>query len=105
MVASIYTDSGSNLLPPAHSYEIKKLDSNVASLIAAGEVIERPASIVKELVENAVDAGASRIEISIENGGIDLIRVHDNGRGIPADQMPLAYVSHATSKQPTIQQL
>ena len=105
MVASIYTDSGSNLLPPAHSYEIKKLDSSVASLIAAGEVIERPASIVKELVENAVDAGASRIEISIENGGIDLIRVHDNGRGIPADQMPLAFVRHATSKLASIDDL
>jgi len=105
MVASIYTDSGSNLLPPPHSHEIRKLDSNVASLIAAGEVIERPASIVKELVENAVDAGASRIEISIENGGIDLIRVHDNGRGIPADQMPLAFVRHATSKLASIDDL
>ena len=98
MVASIYTDSGSNLLPPAHSYEIKKLDSSVASLIAAGEVIERPASIVKELVENAVDAGASRIEISIENGGINKISVIDDGDGIHPNDLELIFQRFASSK-------
>mgnify|MGYP005837698773 CR=1 FL=1 len=77
---------------------IRLLSDDVASQIAAGEVIERPASVVKELVENALDAGASQITVEIEGAGRQLIRVSDNGGGIAAEDVPLAFRAHATSK-------
>ncbi len=77
---------------------IQQLAPAVITRIAAGEVIERPASVVKELLENAVDAGASRIDVEVEQGGMDLVRIVDNGCGIHPDDLGLAFASHATSK-------
>ena len=77
---------------------IQQLDSHVADLIAAGEVVERPASVVKELMENAIDAGADKLAVEIQHGGMTLIRVTDNGCGIAADEAPTAFLRHATSK-------
>ncbi|MEG1698493.1 MAG: DNA mismatch repair endonuclease MutL, partial [Oscillospiraceae bacterium] len=85
--------------------QINVLDKHTAELIAAGEVVERPASVAKELCENAIDAKASNITLTIEHGGIKLIEVQDNGGGIESDYVPTAFLRHATSKVQTQEDL
>ena len=84
---------------------IRVLTDQVANQIAAGEVVDRPASVVKELLENALDAGATRIRIEVEGGGRKLIRIVDNGCGIEPEDLPLAFASHATSKLKSVEDL
>ena len=78
--------------------EIKVLPKEISELIAAGEVVERPASVIKELVENSIDAGADNITVEIQHGGITYMRITDNGCGIEKNDVPTAFLRHATSK-------
>ena len=78
--------------------KIIQLSSHLANLIAAGEVVERPASVIKELLENAVDAGASKVTVEIQNGGMTFLRVTDNGCGMSPEDATAAFGRHATSK-------
>lgn len=84
---------------------IKLLDQYTIDKIAAGEVIERPGSVIKELVENSIDAGANAITIEIKEGGMSFIRITDNGCGISKEEVPVAFLRHATSKLKTADDL
>ena len=84
---------------------IRQLPPSVINQIAAGEVVERPASVVKELLENAIDAGATRVDVSVERGGKDLVRIADNGAGMAAEDLDLAFQPHATSKLADVEDL
>lgn len=85
--------------------KIAVLDQNTIDKIAAGEVVERPSSVVKELVENAIDAGATAVTVEITDGGKKLIRITDNGSGMEEEQIPLAFLRHATSKIEKVEDL
>ena len=84
---------------------IQQLSPHVADLIAAGEVVERPASVVKELLENAIDAGAQSVTVEMKNGGMTYLRVSDDGCGIAPSELPTAFLRHATSKLRTAEYL
>jgi len=91
--------------PEKYNMPIRQLAPDVAAKIAAGEVVERPASVVKELIENSIDAGSTQIRVDLSHGGLQLIRITDNGCGIPSDELPLALARHATSKVSQIDDL